>query len=362
MFGSLYKKVLERLPEGVMAFDKSLRIQYVNAAFCRAFFVDRKKQKGTLSEVLSCSEGKDCGAYPACKYCALWRGMNRTVKEHAKQTEEIHTRLAGGAQTNTLSVGVKFYPPTDKEGLYLAVAGTSYQAEIEREMLSAQKVQQRLLPAGKQAAGVPYALTYVPCLEVGGDLVDVYELDGQAYAIIADVSGKGLSAGMLSAFAKAALDRSEPDLGVALEKLNAKFNEVGQDEKSYITVAAARIDREAGLLYYAFAGHNSPILLKNAEGIHEIEAASPPISNWFDDVKYFERALPFRRGDTLVLLTDGVTECKNNVGELFGTERVESVLLQSRSAEDFMSKLKTALAVFSGGTYSDDVTVLAFDL
>ena len=362
MFTSLYKKVLDRLPEGVMAFDKSLRVRYVNAAFCRAFFVEKKHVKGSLAEVLSCSFGKTCGASPNCKYCAVWQGMQRTVEKNAPQTEEIHTTIAGGPQKNTLSVVVKFYPPTENDGLYLAVSGRTYQAEMEREMLSAQKVQQRLLPAGKQVAGVPYALTYVPCLEVGGDLADVYELDGQAYAVIADVSGKGLSAGMLSAFAKAALDRSESDLGVALEKLNAKFNEVGQDEKSYITVAATRIDREAGLLYYAFAGHNSPILLKNREGIHEIEDVSPPISNWFESAKYVERALPFRTGDTLVLLTDGVTECKSPSGELFGTERAESVLLQSRNAEDFMSKLKQALAVFAGGKYSDDITVLAFDL
>ena len=363
MFGSLYKKVLDSLPEGVMAFDKNLRVRFVNAAFCRAFFAEKKKGKGKLSEILSCSVGQNCGSYPSCKYCSVWNGMGRVVQENTPQTEEIHTTIAGvGAQKNTLSVSLKFYPPTEKDGLYLAVAGRTYQAEMEREMLSAQKVQQRLLPAGKQVAGVPYALTYVPCLEVGGDLADVYELDGQAYAVIADVSGKGLSAGMLSAFAKAALDRSEPDLGVALGKLNAKFNEVGQDEKSYITVAAARIDREAGLLYYAFAGHNAPILLKNGDGIHEIEDVSPPISNWFDGVKYVEKAIPFRRGDTLVLLTDGVVECKNSVGELFGAERTESVLLQSRNAEDFMSKLKQALSVFSGGAYSDDVTVLAFDL
>lgn len=360
---SLYKKLLNRLPDGVMAFDKNLRIRYVNAAFCRAFFVEKQRKKGTLSQILSCSSGMACGSYPSCQYCAVRRGMKRVVEENVPQKEEIHTTVSSGsAQKNAISVIVQFYPPMDKDGLYLAVSGTTYQAEIEREMLSAQKVQQRLLPAGKQVAGVPYALTYIPCLEVGGDLADVYEVDGQAYGVVADVSGKGLSAGMLSAFAKAALDRSEADLARSLEKLNAKFNEVGQDEKSYITVAAARIDREAGLVYYSFAGHNSPILLKTTDGIHEIEDVSPPISNWFEQVSYAERALPFRRGDTLVMLTDGVTECKNAAGELFGTERVESVLLQSRGAEDFASKLKQALAVFSDGSFSDDITVLAFDL
>jgi serine phosphatase RsbU (regulator of sigma subunit) len=62
------------------------------------------------------------------------------------------------------------------------------------------------------------------------------------------------------------------------------------------------------------------------------------------------------------MLTDGVKECKNPSGEQFGIERAESVLLQSRNAEDFVAKIRAALSVFSGGTYSDDVTATAFDL
>jgi sigma-B regulation protein RsbU (phosphoserine phosphatase) len=72
--------------------------------------------------------------------------------------------------------------------------------------------------------------------------------------------------------------------------------------------------------------------------------------------------LPFEKGDILALVTDGVTECANSAGELFGIERAESVLMQSHSAEDFIGKLKSALTVFSGGQFSDDITAIAFDL
>jgi sigma-B regulation protein RsbU (phosphoserine phosphatase) len=167
---------------------------------------------------------------------------------------------------------------------------------------------------------------------------------------------------MLSAFAKAGLDRTEASLSLALQKLNGKFNELEQDERSYITVSAVRIDKSACEFHYATAGHNVPILLKNKQGIHEIELPSPPISNWMSDFAYQEKAFPFEHGDMLVMLTDGVTECKNSAGEMFGIERAESVLHQSRNAEDFVSKIRAALSVFSGGAYSDDVTAMAFDL
>jgi serine phosphatase RsbU (regulator of sigma subunit) len=122
------------------------------------------------------------------------------------------------------------------------------------------------------------------------------------------------------------------------------------------------MDKAKGKLRYVLAGHNAPILLKTAEGIHEIEAPAPPISTWMSDYDYQEKEMPFARGDILAMITDGVTESVNSAGEQFGIERVESVLLQSHSAEDFISKLKSALSVYCGGKFTDDITAVAFDL
>ena len=155
--------------------------------------------------------------------------------------------------------------------------------------------------------GVPYSYMYIPCLGVGGDLPDVYELENQTYGVLADVSGKGISAGMLSAFVKAGFDRREPNLAKALSTLSAKFTELNQDERSYITVASVRIDKENNKFRYAVAGHNAPILLKTNDGIHEIEEPSMPVCNWVDGITYQEKELPYTKGDLLVLITEGVT-------------------------------------------------------
>ncbi len=361
MLGMAYKKILDRLPDGVFVFDDKLRVKFMNAAFRRSFFIENSRG-GALPKVLSCGKDAECGTLASCAYCAFYRGMKKTVDSGGEQTETMQTTVRGAGREDTVSLRMRFYPLDERKKLFFGVVNGSYQSAFEREMLSAQRVQQRLLPAGKQAAGVNYAFIYLPCKEIGGDMTDVYELNGAAYGVIADVSGKGVPAAMLSAFAKAGFDRSEPDLAGALQKLNAKFNELEQDERSYITVAAVRIEKEKGILHYATAGHNVPILLKNRRGIHEIELPSPPISNWMAGFEYCEKPFPFERGDLLVMLTDGVTECKNASGEMFGIERAESVLLQSRNAEDFIAKIRTALGVFSGGAYSDDVTAIAFDL
>ena len=360
LFDWTYKKALERMPDGVFLFDRKLRVFFTNAAFKR-LLSDGAKGSGTLAQVLGCAEKEKCGQGENCGYCSFYKAMRAAVESNTEQVEILHTTVKHADRTDKLSLRIRILP-MDKGKTYLGITDGTYHTEIEQELLSAQQMQRRLLPAGKSMGGINYAYMYIPCLGVGGDLPDVYELNGQTYGVLADVSGKGISAGMLSAFVKAGLDRKQPNLAVALSQLNAKFNELKQDEASYITVTAVRLDKRNNMMYYTVAGHNAPILLKNSLGINEIESPAPPISNWFSDVCYEEHALPFERGDILVLLTDGVTECVNGKGDLFGVERAENVLMQSRNAEDFIGKLKAALTVFSDGTFSDDITAIAFDL
>ena len=337
-----YKQILNAMPQGVFVFDNKLRVKFTNAAFRRSIS-DGMQGDGHLAQV-------------------FYRVMQSAIEERTEKTETVHTAVNRNGRTDKISTNIRVLPLDEKGKLFLGLTEGSYHSEIEREMLAAGQMQRRLLPAGKSVCGVNYAYTYIPRYGVGGDLPDVYELDGQTYGILSDVSGKGITAGMLSAFMKAAFDKKQPDLGKALSQVNGKFNELNQDERSYITVSAVRIDKKAGVLRYAVAGHNVPILLRNSLGINEIESPAPPISNWIQGYAYRENEMPFENGDILVMCTDGVTECTNSAGEQFGIERVESVLLQSHGAEDFIGKLKSALSVFCGGNYTDDITAVAFDL
>lgn len=360
MIGGYYKKILDKLPVGVFVFNHKLRVLYTNGAFRRSFSTSAKS-KGELSGVLFCGE-RACGEGARCEFCDFKKTMQATVNENAEKNNTAEIRVERGGRTDTLTVRIRTYPLDEKGKLFMGLTDGSFRSDMSSDMLTARQMQQRLLPTGKRMGGVPYAYMYIPCLAVGGDLPDVYEWEGQTYGIISDVSGKGVSAGMLSAFIKAGFDRKKRSIAEALIQLNAKFAELNQDERSYITVSGVRIDRTSQTLHYVSAGHNAPILLKNSLGINEIESPAPPISNWMPDFVYTERELPFENGDLLVLITDGVTECENKKGEFFGIQRVESVLMQSVNAEDFIGKLKTALTVFSGGTFSDDVTAIAFDL
>lgn len=348
--GNLYGEILENIPTAVIVVNEKLRVRYCNRAF-RAYFGGAAR--GSLANAISCTEEERCGEGVKCAYCTFRAFFQNAVKSGKISFRKLVFRRGNEA----LTLRIKVRPMG--EGLYLGIADNAYETEIAREMSSAQDIQQRLLPAAKSDA--PYSFMYIPCREIGGDLPDVYETGGETMGVLADVSGKGISAGMLSAFVRAGWDRSEISPAKALFGLNAKFQELNLDERSYVTAVAVRIERGTKKLVYCAAGHNAPILLKNAQGIDEIVMSSPPVSTWMPGFRYENGVIPFENGDILVLLTDGVAESKSPRGEQFSLERVEEILRGSANAQRFIERLKASLKEFCG-VFNDDITAIAFDL
>lgn len=351
---NLYRLVLDSIPTAAIVVDKNLKVRYVNRAF-RDYFSSPMKEKGSLKDAVGCREqAKACGAGIKCAYCPIKNMFSDAINGNGLAFRNII--MKGGNGNVALRIKVQ---PLGK--YYLGIVDNAYEMEIAREMHSAQDIQQRLLPPAKSNGSVPYSFMFIPCREIGGDLPDVYDYQGETFGVLADVSGKGVSAGMLSAFVRAGWDRSEPSPAIALRRLNAKFQELNLDETSYVTAVAVRVDRKNKEICYSVAGHNAPILLKSSGGIDEIAMHSPPISNWIPDFEYQDRLIGYGKGDILVLLTDGVTESKNDLGEMFSLDRVEAILQRSANAEQFIERLKAALSEFCG-SFADDITAIAFDL
>ena len=349
---NLYREVLDNIPTAAVVVDKNMKVRYTNRAFRECFHA--AKARGTLKDTTGCTSEEVCGAGVRCAYCPMHTLFTDAWKNGGRAFRKLIMRGGEG----DISFRIRVTPL----GKYLlGVVDDAYATEIAREMYSAQDIQQRLLPPAGSGTGTHYSFMYIPCREIGGDLPDVYETKGETMGFLADVSGKGISAGMLSAFVKAGWDRNEPSPSKALTGLNAKFQELNLDERSYVTAVAVRIDRSRREIVYSVAGHNAPMLLKSALGIDEIVMNSPPISGWIPEFTYSDRAIGYREGDILVLLTDGVTESRNAAGEQFGIERVEEVLRRSQSAEQFIERLKAVLREFCG-TFDDDITAVAFDL
>lgn len=360
MFGGFYKKVLDELPSAVIVLDKKYKVKFANTAFLRWFAGENKKNR-TLKDCINCREETEvCGRGEACGYCRFKGAFKETIESGNPSATDVILDVGFGENIRKMTVRMDVKPLY--KDYYIGLIDGVYEAEIVKELHTAQHIQQRLLPAGKEAGGVSFRYMFIPCRDIGGDLPDVYEVNEKdTFGVIADVSGKGISAGMLSAFVKAGFDRNESSPARAISKLNDKFQELNMDETSYITVAAVKIDSDERTIDYCMAGHNAPILLKSGLGISEIVQPAPPVSTWISGFCYEDRKVSYKSGDILVLLTDGVTESKNSQGEMFGIDRVESILLRSATAEHFIDRLRADLREFCG-EFDDDITAIAFEL
>ena len=357
MIEKFYRRIIDGVPAAVIVVDKNLKAVFANAKFRELF--PSAARRGNLGKFFCCAENTgNCGRAPCAENCSAREAFEDCFYSHSEVQRRVYLKVKTDEGTREVAFNLNVKPLGD--GMYMGVIDNAFEMEIARELASAKNIQQRLLPAGNWAAGHSYSYMYIPCRGIGGDLPDVYTLGSSAFGVIADVSGKGISAGMLSAFVKAAYDKTEYSPAQAIRSLCLKFNELNLDERSYVTVAAVRIDSES--LTYSMAGHNVPILFKTAGGITRITLNSPPVSNWFENPAYFEDTVPYSKGDIIALLTDGVTECRNPRGEMFGSERAIKALSVSRTADEFIKNLQRNLKSFCGGEFNDDITAIAFDL
>lgn len=236
---------------------------------------------------------------------------------------------------------------------------------MEEELRTAYVVQSRILPAQPpEVAGYLLAGLNRPARMVSGDYYDfVVRPDGRVYFVIADVSGKGITAALLMSSLAMAFNivaESDPRPSELIRKLNAMLAPRLGPAK-FVTLFAGIIDpSRPGEIAFANAGHLPPLHL-NASGA--IEAGDTDIvMGVFATSAYRDQLLLLRDGDSLVLFTDGVAEAENATGDLLGSEGVATALRGRRfeDADEIVNAVDMAVSSFlSGAEQHDDVTILA---
>jgi phosphoserine phosphatase RsbU/P len=236
------------------------------------------------------------------------------------------------------------------------------QRRLEQELAIAREIQQRLVPQGLH--DFPYLEIkgiHLPCNGVGGDYYDVFPLSDKSTAfLVADVSGKGLGAALITTMLQGAL--SGMSLGVAPEKV---FNHVNRflcehaSAEHYATMFFGRIDAE-GMLEYLHGGHPSPLLIRGDKVRELYTEGSLPVG-LVDDAEFESTQVQLEPNDVLVLFSDGIVEAANTQRELFGFERLiaETARCAQASIETVMKTILDAVEEFSQGAgQADDLTLL----
>jgi serine phosphatase RsbU (regulator of sigma subunit) len=237
-------------------------------------------------------------------------------------------------------------------------------AMIDEELRTAYTIQSRLLPRELPATGqYLFAGANKPCKTVSGDYYDVVvRPDGRIYFIVADVSGKGITAALvMSSLATAfgIFTRTDPAPADLVRELNLTLQPKTAPTK-FATLVAGVLDPVTGVVDFANAGHVPPLVITKNE-VRKL-GTTDMVVGLFTHAQYRNQSIRLEAGDALVLFTDGVTEAENAAEEQLGLNAVADVLGPShgRPASDILQTVEGRVADFTGATpLGDDVTMLA---
>jgi sigma-B regulation protein RsbU (phosphoserine phosphatase) len=235
-------------------------------------------------------------------------------------------------------------------------------AKLAREHEEARLIQRALLPATMPAVrGCDLAAIWTPASGLGGDCYDVVRFSDDRVALsIADVVGKGLPAALLMSNLQAAVrafatPSADPhDLCVSVNRLLCHNISAGK----FVTFVYAVVDTGTGVIKYANAGHNPPIVAR-ASGVIDRLTPTGLVLGVAPDWSYTSGVVPFSRGDRLICFTDGITEAVSPDDEEFGEERLLAVIAETRgSAEALVQAITRAVAAWTHHEPQDDATLI----
>jgi sigma-B regulation protein RsbU (phosphoserine phosphatase) len=244
------------------------------------------------------------------------------------------------------------------------IKGIEQRKKLEQELALAEETQKSLLPQ---------ALPTVPSLQihafskptryVGGDFYDFVELEsGELFGVIADVSGKGVSASLLSSMLLGCLQmqiRAGLKIDNALNRLNRFLCEKSSASR-FVTMFVFILSSD-GAGKYISAGHNPTYLYRAATNEIEELPSNNMIVGAFQFATYEAANLQLNPGDILLAYSDGLTEAENPQGEMLGEEGVKRVILaeaNSGSAQLEQKLLATIQSFTAGRSLTDDITLI----
>ena len=248
---------------------------------------------------------------------------------------------------------------------------TAEKERIGAELTLASDIQAHMLPcifpAFPDYDEFDIYATMTPAKEVGGDFYDFFMTDEKHLAfVMADVSGKGVPAALFMVIAKT-LIKNYAQMGQEPGQVFTTVNRLlcdGNDAGLFVTAWIGILDLESGLLKYANAGHNPP-LIKKAGGQFEYLRSRPGfVLAGMDTTRYRQSEMVLNPGDRIFLYTDGVTEATDSSQQLYGEDRLESLLnrCQADTAEEMLADLKNDIDSFvCEAPQFDDITMLMLD-
>jgi len=212
------------------------------------------------------------------------------------------------------------------------------QEEIEKNLRLAKRIQHNILPNERtypQRKELNFSSTYKSLDTVGGDFFDVIQVGRNSFGIlIADVSGHGVPAAMVTTMAKVSFN-THAGFGIEPGKICEKVNLdilrlLGEDRSHYLTAYLGILNLETGTFSFTNAGHHPALLIHpKKEKLQQLGHPNAFIG-FFENVCFETENIQLEQGDRIILYTDGLVEAMNNKDELYDHPRLLQFMYKNR--------------------------------
>jgi sigma-B regulation protein RsbU (phosphoserine phosphatase) len=251
---------------------------------------------------------------------------------------------------------------------FLRKSESEFQSVLRNDLEDAKDVHKALFPQENLSIpGLACEAFYKPARGIGGDYYDFLPLQGGRWGIaIGDVCGKGIGAALLMASLQASLRAQAMHAHSDLSDLIADVDRLilaVSPKHLYASLFYSEYDNATGVLRYVNAGHNAPIVLRWKNGrceVFHLESSGTALG-LLESSQFTSSTFQLERGDVFVAYTDGITESENHRGELWGQERLETLLLACRDcapAQIVDRILDEMLAFGKDCSQKDDMTLV----
>jgi len=237
---------------------------------------------------------------------------------------------------------------------------------LERELQVAANIQISILPdVLPTPPGFDFGARIDPARQVGGDFYDIFRIgENKVAVLIGDVADKGVPSAIFMARAHALIAAEAENFknpSEVMHKVNAHITRL-EKSTQFVTVLYGILNIESGELQYVRAGHEPPLLLLPDGTVERLPYNTGMAIGLWEDIMLDEQTVTLLPGTTLVLYTDGMTDCRDPEGVPFGLEGIQRALTicPTSSAQvvcDYL--LKTLKDYQQGSKQDDDVTLVA---
>jgi sigma-B regulation protein RsbU (phosphoserine phosphatase) len=352
-----YRRIVETTGEGFILLDRDLRILDVNSAYCRMLGYTPEELKGRTPFEFVTDEQRE----------HMLLNKDQLLSNETREYEGAVVRKDG----REVPILVHGNTLRDDEGTVIGnMAFVTDITEHKKALMLAGEVQKSMHPHEKpQIKGLDIAGRNVSCDEIGGDYYDFLwqreSTRGPLNVVVGDISGHGVDSALLMTTARAFLRMRASQPGTLSEIISAMNSHLALDvlqTGKFMTLFFLSIDPRKKCVSWVRAGHDPAILYDPDKDEFDELVGSGIALGVTNEVNYAENHKDgLANGQILAIGTDGIWEAFNRQGEMYGKERLRSVMRKycHESASTILSAVYDELNLFTLGQRSeDDITLV----